>query len=241
MKCEIRSCNNELKEDSIRCGYEICGPCRNNMMCECGNKINRQSHIDICQPCYRKIVPINHPPQRTKAFWTDEKKKEHGNAVRNSEKYQNAIKIRDTSGPKNSMYHKKHSIATRNKMSISRTGKTGKNATAWKGGRFHTLTVKVKIEVSRRFKWYNKMYAAYDKCSKCGSKEQLDAHHIVPMVILIKEELAKCNIVFDCDDDKAAYLANCDRIKDENLLNGLILCRKCHKEIHNNWGSRFNP
>jgi predicted HNH restriction endonuclease len=72
-------------------------------------------------------------------------------------------------------------------------------------------------------------------CTKCSSIERLDAHHIKPISIIIKELTE--GISFERDLDKYNFLKDNEFILDTDLKNGICLCRKCHKEVHKNWGS----
>lgn len=133
------------------------------------------------------------------------------------------------------MFGKRASIETRKLMSISRTGKLGPNATAWKGGK-QSLTRRVKKIIHTRFNWYAKVYKRDNwTCQHCGSKKNLDAHHINPISILIPYLIK--DKVFDSVEIQIEWLANQPKIADVELRNGVTLCRTCHKRVHINWGS----
>jgi hypothetical protein len=89
----------------------------------------------------------------------------------------------------------------------------GPNSPNWKGG----LTDKNKRYEFRRqiYEWRNKVFKRdFYKCRHCGSKKEIEAHHII--------EWAKCvETRFDID-------------------NGLTLCIICHGKVHNtNFGPRI--
>lgn len=133
------------------------------------------------------------------------------------------------------MFGKKHKPETIKKMSISRTGKIGENATAWKGGKM-SITRLVK-GFQNRNGWYKKVYKRDGfKCVKCGSKNKIEAHHKVPIRSIVNEYVDK----FDNNEDLYIFLISLDIIIDEHLNNGVTLCRYCHKEEHINFGSH-NP
>lgn len=122
-------------------------------------------------------------------------------------------------------------------MSKSRIGKIGKNATAWKGGKF-SLTRRVKKIIHTRYGWYRRVYERDDyKCTKCGSNKQIDAHHKKPIWKLIRELSA--DKTFDTEDVQLEWLVKQPEIKDTDLKNGQTLCRECHKKVHYNWGSHY--
>ena len=174
-------------------------------------------------------------PQQTKEYWTEERRKQHSERMKNSPKYYEAIKNRDTSGINNSMYGKKLSEATKQKMSKARTGKVGKDATAWKGGK-DSLNKRVRKSLHERYNWYRKVYQRDQwKCVRCNSTIQLDAHHIKPLTHIIKELLSVVSLT--SDDEKLLWLMEQPTIIDIELTNGITLCRECHRKEHGTWGS----
>lgn len=60
------------------------------------------------------------------------------------------------------------------------------------------------------------------RCQKCGSRESLEAHHIIKMKDIIESE----NIETIEDAKNCALLWSID--------NGKTYCTKCHKEVHRN-------
>lgn len=142
------------------------------------------------------------------------------------------------SGKENRMFGKKHTQETKQKMSKSRMGKVGPNATAWKGGHL-SVNKRVRKLLHSRYDWYRKVFLRDKwKCTDCGDNNiKLDAHHICPLSKIIKE-LSK-NLSFDNDTEKVEFLIQQKEIIDPNLENGITLCRKCHKNLHDNWGSHY--
>ena len=79
-------------------------------------------------------------------------------------------------------------------MSISRTGKIGENATAWKGGKM-SLNRLIKGYQNRNG-WYKKIYKRDNfKCVKCNSNKKIEAHHIIPMKVIIDKYSKKYNML----------------------------------------------
>ena len=63
--------------------------------------------------------------------------------------------------------------------------------------------------------WVNKLFMTYNKCPICGSKKDLEPHHIIQV---------------------KPY----DKLY-SNTKNGIILCKKCHRKYHEEYGSNINP
>jgi hypothetical protein len=186
----------------------------------------------LCQSCAAKRSP---KPQNTKDYWDEKRCEQHGNLIKASERYYEGIKNRDNSGSNNPMFGKKASIETRKLMSKSRTGKLGPNATAWKGGK-QSLICRVKKIIHTRFNWYSKVYKRDNwTCQYCGSQKNLDAHHIVPVSVLIPMLIK--DKAFISVEAKIEWLVSQPEIADLELRNGVTLCRTCHKRVHINWGS----
>jgi len=231
---------------------------RDRVLCKCDNcekeftrllkniyqsRKERNSSKDYCKKC-SCILSINKKPQCSKQYWSSiEIKQKHSESIKNSKKYRDSIKIRNNSLEKNGMFGKKHSIESRKKMSLSRTGKKQSIETINK--RKKTISEKpkkisinsqVKSFLHRELNWYFKIYQRDKfKCTQCGSNKKIDAHHIKPISIIIKEKL-KDNL-FENELDKLTFLKEDKDIIDKDLKNGITLCRECHKKIHYNWGS----
>lgn len=194
----------------------------------------KKSNIDFCLSCSAKNS-ISKKPQCSKEYWElSDIKEKHSNSVKSSEKYKIGIDNRDISGDKNPMYGKSHKIESIQKMSISRTGKIGENATAWKGGKL-TITRMVK-EYQNRNGWYKNIYIRDNfRCVKCNSNKKIEAHHILPIKNIV--DMYKSN--FLDKEELYNFLIKLDIINDVNLNNGITLCRECHKLEHSNFGSHF--
>jgi hypothetical protein len=189
----------------------------------------------FCASCAAKKSP---KPQNQSSFWTEEKKKKHSECVR-TESYYDGISSRDQSGEKNGMYGKEHTPETKSKMSKSRTGKLGPNATAWKGGK-SSITKRVKGVLHTRFNWYGRVYKRDGwKCTECKKNGIIDAHHKEPIVKIIKR--LTNGKTFANDEEKIEWLVAQPEIADPNLENGVTLCRDCHRKEHGCWGSHKKP
>lgn len=218
---------------AVRC--DVCGAERQTLFISAKRNLRRNGK-HYCPSCRAKARPL---PQTTKDYWTEDRRRAHGDRVRSSDAYYESLKTRDTSGPRNGMFGRQHTEETRKKMSVSRTGKLGPNATAWKGGK-RSITARVKKIIHTRYGWYAAVLRRDGwKCVECGSKKQIEPHHIDPVVKIIKRLTA--GETFDSDEAKVEWLVSRPEIKDSKLKNGITLCRPCHKQAHNNWGSHTNP
>lgn len=191
---------------------------------------------DICRSCSFPLS-AHKKPQCNKEYWANvDIKVKHGLAIRSSDVYYESLKNRPTIfGKDNPMFGKSHSPETIEKMSLSRIGKIGENATAWKGGKM-SITRLVK-GFQNRNGWYRMIYERDGfKCIYCGSKKKIEAHHIKPVKNIIDEYIEN----FNNNDDLYRFLISLPIIADSDLTNGITLCRECHKKEHTNFGSH-NP
>lgn len=179
-------------------------------------------------------------PQNKREYWqSDDVRHRHGESIKNSTAYQQAIESRDISSEKNGMFGKHHDAEAIAKMSRSRTGKLGVNATAWKGGK-NSFTQRVKRLLSTRYRWSARVFERDDsKCAECGASKSLDAHHIVPIVKIIKRLTQ--DRVFESEEQKLEWVIAQPEICDPELTNGITLCRIHHRLAHKNWGSHVSP
>ena len=232
-----------------------CNNCKSERSILLISALRNKTQEHLCKKC-AAINSVHKKPQCTKDYWTEDKIQKVKDSLKSSDKYKEAIKNRNTSGENNSMYGKTHAESTRKKMTISRTGKIQSEETIKK--RVKTIKEKKDREIQEGIKMIKSINSELrrivngidnrwsfrvmerDKwlCKKCGSKEKLDAHHIRPLSKIIKE-LTK-DLSFETELEKFNFLKNQDLILDPNLENGICLCRKCHKEVHKNWGSH-NP
>lgn len=205
----------------------------------------------ICGHCSNVQASVNRP-QTTKEYWGDAKRKEkHSNSMKNSIAHKEAMQKLDLTKENNGMYNKQHTIEARNKMSKTRTGKVQSKETIQK--RINTIKLRrdkklIEIEyfnvnqalrgyINNNIQWYKRIYERDGyKCVKCGSTNKLDAHHIKSFNSIIKELLQGMNLKKSIDE--YFFLREQPEILDENLTNGITLCRSCHKLAHGHkWGS----
>lgn len=199
------------------------------------HKMKKYGRVDRCKSCAYKQGAKGRP-QNTKEYWENtEIKLRHSKAISESENYQEGISKRDTSGVKNHMYGKLHTEETKAKMVKTHSGSIRPNAKKWQDGHVNLVT-SVKGYQHNVLGWYKAVKQRDNfQCKHCESKKNLDSHHIKPIYILVKELLINCELV----DPKEQYywLIEQPEINDTELKNGITLCRKCHKEVHTNWGS----
>lgn len=191
-----------------------------------------------CQSCIAKNAAKDRP-QNTKEYWADPNvKRRHSETVKASPVFQRGIANRkDTSGANNNMFGKQHTVTTKQKMSKSRTGKTGSNATAWKGGKT-SFYRRLRFAIERSTQWTKRVLERDGyKCTSCSSSKQLDAHHIIPFKTLYDDLSKMCHI----EDESARMMWFISRkeLTDPLLTNGSTLCRSCHRIEHQNWGSHM--
>lgn len=200
-------------------------------------RMKTHGRADICRSCACKKGAVGRP-QNTKEYWQDANvKKKHAKAISESETYKEGIANRDTSGKKNAMYGKNHSTETKEKMTKARSGKIRPNAKKWQEGHIN-LTTSVKGYQHNVLGWYKAVKQRDGfQCTECGSKKQLDSHHIKPIYILVKELLDGCE--YNDPKDQYIWLIQQPEINDVGLENGVTLCRPCHKKVHQNWGSHL--
>jgi 5-methylcytosine-specific restriction endonuclease McrA len=205
--------------------------------------------MDLCNKCsLSRGASIR--PQNKQEYWSEKAKSDLGTSIKESKKYKEGILNRKMTGENNSMFGKKHKDSTKEKMSISRTGKIQSKETIEKRVRKikeinrSKLIEKNFIDVNKQIRgylhseidWYGRIYERDNyKCQKCNSGGRLDAHHIIPLSKIIKELTENKN--FETELEKYNYLITEPSILDKDLKNGIALCRKCHREIHKNWGS----
>ena len=88
----------------------------------------------------------------------------------------------------------------------------------WNGGISRLNTAVRNLNENRN--WQNAIKARDKKCVVCGSIDNLESHHIIPLKML----LIKYNI------HTAEEARNCAELWD--LSNGITLCQKCHYKVH---------
>ena len=103
---------------------------------------------------------------------------------------------------------------------VSERGKKtrGENHYRWNGGSSR-LNTSIRTMNENR-KWMDGVKERDKACVRCGSTENLESHHVVPLVELLEKYRIK-----NRDDAR-----KCAQLWDSN--NGITLCRKCHYQEH---------
>jgi len=127
-------------------------------------------------------------------------------------------KHREESKRKTSESHKAWCAANPAKVRARGDKTRGENHYNWKGG-CSRLNASIRRLTENR-KWMDAVKARDGKCLVCGSTERLEAHHIVPLAVLVdvhgiinREQARKCKALWD-------------------LKNGMTVCTRCHYKIH---------
>jgi len=94
----------------------------------------------------------------------------------------------------------------------------GENHYRWRGGA-NRLNTSIRTLTENR-KWMDGVKAKDGTCSKCGSEECLESHHVIPLADLIERHSIKTR-------DQAR---DCAALWD--LDNGMALCQSCHYAEH---------
>ena len=167
----LESLDGLTNNDRVQVGCDTCRQPKEMLLVSAKRNLKRNSGKHLCWSCRCKTRIL---PQNTKDYWTDERRRVHGEIISNSPAHREARKHIDISGPRNGMFGRKHTEETRKKMSVSRTGKLGPSATAWKGGT-NSLTRRVKKIIHTRYGWYAAVLRRDRwKCTECGSKKKIE-------------------------------------------------------------------
>ena len=101
----------------------------------------------------------------------------------------------------------------------ARSEKTrGENHYRWNGGTSRLNAAIRRLTENR--KWMKAVRQRDGKCLVCGSVENLESHHIVPLA-----DLVQAHGITDRE-----HARSCDALWD--LGNGMTVCRPCHYNIH---------
>jgi len=119
-----------------------------------------------------------------------------------------------SSNLKRSVSHKKFWKENPNKLAERGKQIRGENHYRWNGG-ITKLNKSIRLMTENR-RWADAVKERDGKCRECGSVDELEADHIVPLALLL--ETYK---ITNRDDARI-----CKELW--NVDNGMTLCRKCH-------------
>jgi len=119
---------------------------------------------------------------------------------------------------KTSESHKAWCNANPDKVKARGSKTRGDNHYKWKGG---STGINLSIRrMNENRKWMDAVKKRDGKCRSCGSKENLESHHVTPMQVLI--EINKITSRGEARECAALW----------DVSNGITLCRKCHYKLH---------
>lgn len=125
---------------------------------------------------------------------------------------------REESKRKASTSHKAWCAANPDKVKERGAKTRGENHYKWKGG-CSCLNAAIRRLTENR-NWMDAVKVRDGKCLVCGSVENLESHHIVPLAVLVGTHgVTNINEARDC----AALW---------ELSNGMTVCTRCHYKIH---------
>ena len=190
----------------------------------------RDDHVDLCTSCSAKHASKKRP-QNSKEFWDS-----YVPDAAYWKSYYKGIAVRaSVAGENNPMYGKTFSANSKELRKSIWQERTGELATNWQGGK-KSILERIKHGIKRRYNWYDRVKERDACCVECGSEENLHAHHIKPMAVIVRILLHESpNIT--TEKEKYDYLIECDELINSDLSNGITLCYDCHRDIHTNWGS----
>ena len=99
----------------------------------------------------------------------------------------------------------------------------GENHYNWKGG--VTILNQSIRRMTENIYWQRAVKKREGKCQHCESKKELEAHHIIPLAMILEK-----NNITTRDEAR-----ECKELW--NLNNGIALCRKCHYKLE---GRKYN-
>jgi 5-methylcytosine-specific restriction endonuclease McrA len=132
--------------------------------------------------------------------------------------HRTGYKHREESKRKASASHKAWCKANPDRLKTRGDKTRGENHYNWKGGSSR-LNVAIRRLTENR-KWMDAVKARDGKCLSCGSVEELESHHIIPLAVLIN--------TYGITNREQAR--NCKELWD--LKNGMTVCARCHYKTH---------
>lgn len=127
-------------------------------------------------------------------------------------------KHREESKRKASESHKAWCANNPDKVRQRAKKNSGPNNYRWRGG-VSRLNVAIRRMTENR-RWMDAVKARDGKCQVCGSVENLESHHIVPLSAMMDK-----HGIMDTDSAR-----DCPPMWD--ISNGMTVCTRCHYKIH---------
>ncbi len=190
LKYKYHFCNNECKSTFFNEKVEcVCEICSINFF---RKECEVNEHNFCSKPCYGKYL-------------------ENG-------KFRNCKICGEEIYVTKSKLEKDHGLYCSNKCSAEDRNVCGENHPAWKGG---LRAFSEKVRGIKEYRVWRKMCFenCINECDICGSKENLQVHHIKAMKLVLKD-----NNINTIEEAK-----NCEELWD--VTNGQVLCKECHKLI----------
>lgn len=190
----------------------------------------------ICKkPLYRRpfelakvryVACMNHREDAKRTFPLTDKQKEALLLGRvKGTNHLEGIPKSEESNKRRSIAHKKWCAENPDKVAARSQKTQGENHYRWNDGS-SKLNLSIRLMTENR-KWMDMVKERDGRCQECGSVENLESHHIVPLLQLIEEHGIKNR------EDARRYK---DKLWD--IDNGVALCDRCHCVKH---GRKYTP
>lgn len=96
------------------------------------------------------------------------------------------------------------------------------------------MTLKKRIKKTFKYKkWRKKVCEKFNyKCYLCGAKDELEAHHVIPLSQLLKYFIESCKDLIRLKSCRKIMIKALNYKPFWDVANGVCLCSGCHKEQH---------
>jgi hypothetical protein len=160
-----------------------------------------------CKDCRSELYKKREPSQNLKLG--RQKGTNHLNGIPKSQTYKAKMKIKISKWCKENP----------DKVKARGEKVRGENHYNWNGGSTK-LNKSIRMMTEYR-KWQKAIKKRDGNCQHCGSKTELEVHHVIPLAMLFeKHKITDREGARDCSELW-------------NIKNGLTLCRKCHYKLDN--------